>query len=178
MIVSKTKILMKQILVLMAILLLISACSDANKPEDEQIQEDEAIEEITKEEEPVKPSPYQVAKERGYDCGVYEKEYDSNGNLITHTQFDRDGLTSLRTEYEYDGNGNVIKVAWYDSDGSNISLSEYEYEYDNANRLYLHLQKEIVSARYGSGEDTIILFKILSNNRRSKRWMISRSITD
>ena len=131
----KTKTLMKQVLVLMAILLLISACSDANKPEVEQVQEGETIEEITEEEESAEPSSYQVTKERGYDCGVYEKEYDSDGNLITHTQFDRDALASLRTEYEYDGNGNVIKETTYDSDGSIISLSEYEYEYDSANNI-------------------------------------------
>ena len=71
---NKEKTLMKNTLFLIAILLFLSACSEVVKPKTEQIREEVNVEEII-EEEPTKPSPYQVTKEKGYDCGeAYEKE--------------------------------------------------------------------------------------------------------
>ena len=57
---------------------------------------------------------------------VYEYEYDSAGNVVKWTSYDKEDPEWMTGECEYDADGNVIREIFYDSEGHGDG-AEYEY---------------------------------------------------
>ena len=64
----------------------------------------------------------------GYSDTVYE--YDSYGNCIKSTEYDKNGNLLGYADLKYDHNGNEIRVENYDAEGNLVSWVDYEYNPD------------------------------------------------
>ena len=59
----------------------------------------------------------------------YKRKFDDKGNLIEEASYDEDGELSWKNKSKYDDKGNQIEWAYYDKDGE--LSGKYKYKYDD-----------------------------------------------
>lgn len=78
-----------------------------------------------------------------YSEYIYEAAYDSRGNEIAYTSYNKDGTQSSRAEKTYDQNDHVIRVLYYNAEGALESIQQdYTYNQDGKVTGYTRLKAD------------------------------------
>ncbi|MGD9645307.1 MAG: RHS repeat-associated core domain-containing protein [Pirellulales bacterium] len=92
------------------------------------------------------------------DDGVYEYEYDPEGNIVLRTNLSDDSYT----EYSWDNRNRLTKVT--DKDSSNQTLQVVEYQYDAFDRRSLRIVTPYSGGSPGTAVTTRFVYNGLSRH--------------